>query len=207
MSVALPGTTVTRGEETEVVPATTQIEENWHYGPAEVEVIDPGVDGLRKVSYTLYFYKGREAGRRERTQVLRRMQPRRVVAWKELTNLDGPSISEILENRAKPRADIPIPSHYKAVRTMEATAYEPGPTSCGNGNGNTSCGYRAGYGVVAVDPKVIPYHTRLYIEGYGYAVAGDCGGAIDGDRIDLGFLTVDECMDWGRRNVKVYILY
>jgi 3D (Asp-Asp-Asp) domain-containing protein len=49
--------------------------------------------------------------------------------------------------------------------------------------------------------------TRLYIEGYGYAVAGDRGSAIDGHRIDLGFLTLDECYEWGRRDVKVYILY
>jgi len=60
---------------------------------------------------------------------------------------------------------------------------------------------------VAVDTNVIPMHTRLFIEGYGYAVAGDRGSAIDGNDIDLGFLTVEECMEWGRREVKVYVLY
>ena len=91
---------------------------------------------------------------------------------------------------------------------MEATAYEPGPRSCGRfASGMTSAGYEAGYGVVAVDPNVIPLHTRLFIEGYGYAVAGDRGSAIQSDRIDLGFLTVDECIQYGRREVDVYVLY
>jgi 3D (Asp-Asp-Asp) domain-containing protein len=209
MSVSLVDTTVTRGEETEVIPAPTEIKERWRYGAAGLEVTDPGVDGLQKTSYTLFFYRGEEVGRRTRTQVLRKMEPRRVTAWKTLVpEDDGPTIQQILERRARPSADIAPPTRYKAVLTMKSSAYEPGPTSCGPGaDGATSCGYRAGYGVVAVDPNVIPYHTRLFIEGYGYAIAGDCGGAIDGNDIDLGFMTVDECMAWGRRDVRVYILY
>ena len=65
---------------------------------------------------------------------------------------------------------------------------------------------KAGPGVVAVDPRVIPLRTRLYIENYGYAIAGDVGSAIKGNRIDLGFTTVDECMRFGRRKVIVYVL-
>ena len=79
--------------------------------------------------------------------------------------------------------------------------------SCGNDSGNTAIGLQAGYGVVAVDPDVIGLGARLYIEDYGYAVAGDTGGAIKGNRIDLGFLTLEECYAWGRRDVKVYVLY
>jgi 3D (Asp-Asp-Asp) domain-containing protein len=65
---------------------------------------------------------------------------------------------------------------------------------------------KAGKGVVAVDPRVIPLGTRLYIEGYGVAVAGDVGSAIKGRRIDLGFGTYAEAIRWGRRNVRVQIL-
>ena len=96
---------------------------------------------------------------------------------------------------------------HREVLTMTATAYEPGPTSCGKwADGYTAIGLKAEPGIVAVDPKVIPLGTRLYVEGYGPALAGDVGGAIKGNRIDLLFETVEEALRYGRRKVKVYIL-
>jgi 3D (Asp-Asp-Asp) domain-containing protein len=59
---------------------------------------------------------------------------------------------------------------------------------------------------VAVDPRVIPLGTRLYIDGYGYATAEDIGGAIKGNRIDLFFESNRDCDRWGLRRTKVYIL-
>jgi 3D (Asp-Asp-Asp) domain-containing protein len=58
-----------------------------------------------------------------------------------------------------------------------------------------------------VDPRVIPLGTRLYIPGYGFAIAGDTGGAIVGRRIDLGFDSLGDAMAFGRRAVKVYTLH
>lgn len=82
--------------------------------------------------------------------------------------------------------------------SMEATAY--------SGGGKTASGTNARVGAVAVDPSVIPLGTRLYIPGYGYATAEDTGGAIKGNRIDLYFNTEEECNEFGRRTITVYVL-
>lgn len=86
---------------------------------------------------------------------------------------------------------------------MEASAYLAGD---GDGAGITATGIPAVRGVVAVDPDVIPLGTRLFIPGYGEAVAADTGGAIVGNRIDLVMDSYGEAMDFGRRDVTVYVL-
>jgi len=94
---------------------------------------------------------------------------------------------------------------YMARSAMEmlATAYT---ADCAGCDGMTALGRRAGKGIVAVDPRVIPIGTHLFIPGYGFAVAGDTGGDIVGNRIDLGFDSWREAMLFGRRDVKVYRL-
>ena len=67
-------------------------------------------------------------------------------------------------------------------------------------------GTLARYGVVAVDPNVIPLGTRVFIPGYGVAIAEDTGGDILGNRIDLCMEDYNACMIFGRRTVPVYIL-
>ena len=95
---------------------------------------------------------------------------------------------------------------------MVATAYTAGPESTGKspgmpGYGITTSGMRVRPGVVAVDPKVIPLGTRLYVEGYGYSIAADTGGAaIQGMQIDLYMEKLADAYRWGRRTVKVYVL-
>lgn len=62
------------------------------------------------------------------------------------------------------------------------------------------------------DPTVIPYGTKMYIESadgkyiYGYAIAGDCGGAIKGKRVDLFYWSKAQCNEFGRRAVNIYFL-
>jgi uncharacterized protein YabE (DUF348 family)/3D (Asp-Asp-Asp) domain-containing protein len=90
------------------------------------------------------------------------------------------------------------------VLEMLATAYAP--FCCPGVDDITSTGMRAGFGVVAVDPQVIPLGSLLFIEGYGHAVAGDVGGRIKGLRIDLGFDTTAQARRFGVRRVRVYLL-
>jgi 3D (Asp-Asp-Asp) domain-containing protein len=88
---------------------------------------------------------------------------------------------------------------------MVATAYAP--FHCGgSSSGHCALGFQAGKGVAAVDPRLIPLGTKLYIEGYGEALAADTGGAIKGSRIDLCYDSYDEAMHFGRRTVTVWIL-
>ena len=97
-------------------------------------------------------------------------------------------------------------SKAKKVYTMEATAYDPSAGS------KTAMGTKARVGAVAVDPKVIPLGSKLYIEtqdgwpSYGYAVAEDTGGAIKGMRIDLFFNSNKTALQFGRRMVTVYVI-
>ncbi|MGB9792648.1 MAG: 3D domain-containing protein, partial [Thermacetogeniaceae bacterium] len=89
---------------------------------------------------------------------------------------------------------------FRSALEMVATAY-----SARTGK-RTATGALVRYGVAAVDPRVIPLGTRLYVEGYGYATALDVGSSIKGNRIDLFFPSESECDRWGRRVVRVYIL-
>lgn len=86
---------------------------------------------------------------------------------------------------------------------VEATGYSPRQPGL---DFTTATGKRAGRGVVAVDPRVIPLGTKMYVPGYGYAVAADTGGAVKGKRIDLCFDTVAQALKWGRRNVTIVVL-
>ncbi len=92
------------------------------------------------------------------------------------------------------------------VLTMNATAYDPSPTTIPGTCGRTAMGLRAGYGVVAVDPRVIPLGSMVYVEGYGFAIAADTGGAIKGNRIDLCYDSRRTALQFGRHTVKVHVL-
>lgn len=82
---------------------------------------------------------------------------------------------------------------------VEATGY----THTGN---RTATGTVPKRGTIAVDPDVIPLGTRIYVPGYGYGIAEDTGGVVDGKIIDLFFNSQQEAINWGRRNVQIKIL-
>lgn len=75
-----------------------------------------------------------------------------------------------------------------------------------DGNPRGSYGLPCTYGTCAVDPSVIPLGTKLYIEGYGYAIANDVGGAIKGNIVDLYMEDPSQCYAWGARTVNVYVI-
>ncbi len=98
---------------------------------------------------------------------------------------------------------------YTHTATIRATAYTHTDKGC---DMTTATGTTVHWGTVAVDPRYIPYGTRMFIVAangsytYGIAVAEDCGGDIKGDRMDLYMPTYEQCMEFGRRVCTVYYL-
>lgn len=92
---------------------------------------------------------------------------------------------------------------YKATYTMEATAYSGDTITA---TGVTPVRNPNGLSTIAVDPSIIPLGSKVYIPGYGEAIAADTGGAIKGHRIDLFLNSENECINWGRQNVTLYVL-
>lgn len=162
--------------------------------PGRSQVLSAGRAGLveRQVQY-----RQRDGGPVSRavlwSQVVRTSRPRIVAIGIGATPLASFAARGIAQMAFMARSAI----------EMIATGYT---ADSAGGSGTTAIGRRAGLGIVAVDPRIIPLGTRLYIPGYGLAVAGDTGGAIVGNRIDLGFNSLRDAMLFGRRSVEVYQL-
>ncbi len=117
---------------------------------------------------------------------------------------------EIIEGILK--LNKPEAKHATANKVLDivATAYTSGPEDNGIWNDKTHIGTKVRPGIIAVDPKVIPLGTKVYIEfpdGTGtYAVAEDTGGAIKGNRIDIAMSTREKVKKFGIQDVKVHVL-
>lgn len=102
------------------------------------------------------------------------------------------------------------PDNAQKVLDIKATAYAPGAHDNDQWGNKTFLGTQVRPGIIAVDPRIIPLGSRVYIQypdGHGeYAVAEDTGGAIKGNRIDVAKWTVNEAEDFGIQHVKVFVL-
>jgi len=124
--------------------------------------------------------------------------PAIIIALILILTSPAPAIAPVMFPGVVQEYQEPEPPEPETI-TFEATAY----TWTGY---RTATGPWPSRGMVAVDPRVIPLGTELYIEGYGPAVAADTGGAIRGQRIDLYMDTKHECLQWGRRQVEVRVI-
>lgn len=152
------------------------------------KTVRAGINGEKQITYRVSYKDGKEI-RREAvtTKILKHSVPEVVAVGSRTTLASRGYLSG------------------RKMIVMSATSYSPSPSENG-GSSRTATGLKIGHGIVAVDPNFIPLGTKLYIEGYGYAVAGDTGGAIKGNRIDLGHDSTSASNRFGRRKVKVYIL-
>ena len=93
----------------------------------------------------------------------------------------------------------------RLLGSFEISAYDICLECCGKTDGITSTGTHATVGrTIAVDPKIIPYGTKVFIEGIGYRIAEDCGGAIKGYKVDVLMGSHKAANDFGRQNKKIW---
>ncbi len=185
-----PQETVKTTEQREPIPYPTLRRSSSELRSGTSKTVRAGINGEKKAVYKVYF--------KENAEVRRELVSAKIVKQ---------PVPEILA--VGQRGVLASRGYFSGRRVlpMIATGYSPDPSeNGGNRSGRTSNGLKIGHGVVAVDPRFIPLGTRLYIEGYGYAVAADTGGAIKGNRIDLGEDTYRSAQRVGRRKVLVHIL-
>lgn len=228
--------TISRSVETEeTYTSEIPFETTYCYDPSlsegEEVVLTPGVEGQVLSTALVRYLDGEEISRSVTSETVVRQPVNAVVAVGTYVEQAAPETmppEPAPKPPKKPQAPKkPEPSKQPVIkdgvivtpegevltytRSMQsvATAYtntDPGCTAW------TSTGTVARYGAIAVDPKVIPYGTRMYIVSndgkyvYGTAVAEDCGGAIKGNRIDLYYDTASECWDFGVRGCTIYFL-
>jgi 3D (Asp-Asp-Asp) domain-containing protein len=159
--------------------------------PYHPTITQEGRTGLKRVKYRAKLVDGQEVERSTVDEEIVREPQDRVVTSRKPYQLASRGA-------------------YAGIRTLKVltSAYDPGPGSCGKwAKGGVTCnGKRAGYGIIAVDPKMIPLGTKMYVPGYGHGIAADVGGAIKGNRLDLGFNSRSGAMQWGKRWLTIQIL-
>lgn len=171
----------------ENAPFETVYQDDSSLPAGETKVIQQGIDGVDQFTVKEYYNGGKKVDE----QILQR-------------SVIKQPIPEIVARGTYSSAgsdDGQVPP-YTSVLHVQASAYLP---TDGGGGGYTATGMRAQHGVVAVDPNIIPLGTKLYIPGYGVAVAADTGG-FSGYTIDLCVESYAEAINWGRRSINVYIL-
>ena len=188
--------------EKEGIPFQTLKRENNRMDTGVEKVVKKGQDGVREKQFKVVIEDGKEVSRQLFSDSVLRAPITLIMEY-----------GTVLNHKTS-RGDV---VRYKKVMDMRATAYTASYKDTGKGPGDpgfgiTRTGIRAKKGVIAVDPRVIPLGTRVYVEvagktlDYGFAVAADTGGAIKGDLIDLYYDEQSFVDRWGVKRVKVYIL-
>jgi len=175
-------------EEIEILPKKTVYQDDPDTEAGEEKVLEEGEDGKKVRIIKISFYKDGEEYERKIISV-------ETTPAKEKKILRGTKI--VWRTLDTPDGEI---KYWKKLRVY-ATHYD---SRCPGCNEWTATGMRAGFGVIAVDPKVIPLRSKVYVPGYGMAIAGDTGGAIKGNIIDLGFDDA-RTAGWKARFVDIYL--
>ena len=204
MAIKVQRVTYQTDTQSKVLPCKTEEQPSTILARGSRKVLSPGKDGTFTVTTRVKYIDGEVAER----MILKQEVTKEPVSAKVLVGSALRTPVSKIEASGLTLTDRGVPERYSRVVTGIATAY-----SAGRGAG-TASGRRAAVGRVAVDPKIFPYGTRLYIVGadgsfvYGYAVAADTGGFASQGRVlvDLFFDSYAETCQFGAQQVKVYVL-
>ncbi|MBQ6946538.1 MAG: G5 domain-containing protein [Clostridia bacterium] len=183
--------------KTQEIPFEKKTEKTDTLYQGQSKVKQTGVAGEKTLTYSVVYENGKEVSRTLTDTSITKE------ARDEIT-LVGTKKKEVTVKTPSGKVDL---TGARRI-TVTATAYWAGD----DGGSVTCLGKVPSYGTVAVDPRVIPLGTKMYIcspDGsyvYGYCVAGDTGGAIKGNRVDLFMNSGSACNAFGRRTMYVYIL-
>lgn len=174
-------------------------------------VVEEGEKGSKKKHFDVLKENGKEVSRKLVKEQTVKESKDRIVAVGTKTEPKP----EPVRASAEPKAAKPAPKTI-ASRSNDAVSKEMYVTStaytasCSGCSGRTATGVNLKANpdakVIAVDPDVIPLGTKVYVEGYGYAVAADTGSAINGNKIDVFFADQASAVQWGNKRVKIKIL-
>lgn len=198
--------TITRIEKVtdiveETVDYSTVTKSDNSLAKGKEQVVNAGEEGLVEKKYEVTLENGEEVERKLLNEEVKKESEKRVVAVGTKEEVKTATVASA--------ATVSRGDSESSSKTfyMEATAYTANCSGC---SGITSTGIdlksNPNAKVIAVDTSVIPLGTRVWVEGYGNAVAGDTGGAINGNKIDVHVSSKSEALNFGVRNVKVKIL-
>lgn len=152
------------------------------------KVKSEGVNGEKEITYQIIYKDGVEVSRNVKsTKTISEPQNKIVVK----------GTGQIYASRGGGNIN------YKRKLNCVATAYS---NHSNTATGRTPVRNEGGLSTIAVDPSVIPLGSKVYVDGYGYAVASDTGGAIKGNKVDVYLNSSSECNNWGRKSVNVLLV-
>ena len=200
--------------ETEVIPKGVEYVDDATLIKGQEKVVDEGQDGVKTITYKVTYQDGQEATREVIDEQVTTEMRNKVIAKGTMEPTPAPkntTVKDTFATKSTVSDDGGTVNGYKYKKkiTMTATAYSTSPSENG-GYTVSAMGNPLGYGIVAVDPGVVPLGSKVYVTSadgswsYGVASAEDTGGAIKGNKIDLCYGS--NANDFGRRSCVVYIL-
>ncbi|WP_235961149.1 G5 and 3D domain-containing protein [Savagea serpentis] len=174
----------------------------------KTKVLQEGQKGKMLRTYEVVMRNGEEVERNVVEEEVVDAPKNKIVAVGSKQIAQAKPVNKTVVSRGNSNASAPAsaPAGGKEFY-VEATAYTPYCTGC-SGISAAGINLRANPNLrlIAVDPRVIPMGSKVWVEGYGYAVAGDTGGAIKGNRIDVLMQTKSQAYSWGRKKVKIKVM-